>query len=128
VAQDQNRPVFPAADRIEVGPTDLPPVFWPRVRASRETFLTESSGLQDWPLLGVGAEGNAFFDARPNPPGWVCMCIFQGARFDLPFQTLVTPIAAVAIATLNEWGMIVMALLLTGIVLWRVRFLARPNA
>ena len=35
------------------------------------------------------AGGNLFFDALPNPPGWVCTCEFAGASFDLPFQTLV---------------------------------------
>jgi hypothetical protein len=33
--------------------------------------------------------GNLFFDARPNPPGWVCNCEFPGERLDLPFQTVV---------------------------------------
>lgn len=34
--------------------------------------------------------GSLFFDVRPNPVGvWVCNCDFAGARFDLPFQTLV---------------------------------------
>ncbi|MGB5258752.1 MAG: hypothetical protein WBN44_15970, partial [Woeseiaceae bacterium] len=33
------------------------------------------------------AEGNAFFDARPNPPGWVA---FFGGTDDLPFETVVT--------------------------------------
>jgi hypothetical protein len=35
--------------------------------------------------------GNLYFDALPNPPGWVCVCSFPGDRFDLPFQTLVEP-------------------------------------
>ena len=35
--------------------------------------------------------GNAFFDSRPNPPGWVCICDFAGSALDLPFQTLVAP-------------------------------------
>jgi hypothetical protein len=43
--------------------------------------------------------GNLYFDARPNPPGWVCVCSFPGDRFDLPFQTLVEPFVAPIPAT-----------------------------
>jgi hypothetical protein len=38
--------------------------------------------------------GNLYFDALPNPSGWVCVCSFPGDRFDLPFQTLVEPLCA----------------------------------
>lgn len=48
-------------------------------------------GVFQGPLGDSYGGGNAFFDALPNPPGWVCSCIFAGARFDLPFQTLVDP-------------------------------------
>jgi HYR domain len=33
--------------------------------------------------------GDAWFDARPNALGWVCMCEFAGSAFDLPFRTWV---------------------------------------
>ena len=42
--------------------------------------------------------GNLYFDARPNPPGWVCVCNFAGASYDLPFQTLVEVPTAPTIA------------------------------
>ncbi len=49
-------------------------------------------GVFQGPIGDSYPGGNAFFDARPNPAGvWVCMCDFTGARFDLPFQTLVEP-------------------------------------
>jgi hypothetical protein len=41
------------------------------------------------PVGDTYAPGNLYFDALPNRPGWVCVCTFAGARFDLPFQTLV---------------------------------------
>lgn len=43
--------------------------------------------------------GEGYFDARPNPPGWVCICDHVGASFDLPFQTVVEldPFIAVVI-------------------------------
>jgi hypothetical protein len=47
-------------------------------------------GVYRGPIGDSYPGGNAFFDARPNPVGaWVCICDFAGARFDLPFQTLV---------------------------------------
>jgi hypothetical protein len=35
------------------------------------------------------AGGDGWFDARPNAPGWVCMCEFAGSPFDLPFRAWV---------------------------------------
>jgi hypothetical protein len=47
-----------------------------------------SCGVFRGPVGDSYPGGNAFFDSLPNPPGWVCICEFQGDRFDLPFQTL----------------------------------------
>jgi hypothetical protein len=55
--------------------------------------------------------GNLYFDARPNPPGWVCVCSFPGDRFDLPFQTLVEPFVAPIPAT-SPLHLVLLALLL----------------
>ena len=41
------------------------------------------------------AGGDGFFDARPNPPGWVRLGDFGPA--DLPFQTLVDPLLSVPV-------------------------------
>lgn len=46
-----------------------------------------SCGIFPGPLGDSYSGGAAYFDARPNPPGWVCFCDFT--RFDLPFQTVV---------------------------------------
>ena len=48
-----------------------------------------SFGVSQGPPGDSYAGGNLFFDALPNPPGWVCNCEFAEASFDLPFQTLV---------------------------------------
>ena len=53
---------------------------------------TGACGLFQGPTGDSYTGGDAFFDSRPNAPGWICGCEFQGARFDLPFETLVTPI------------------------------------
>jgi hypothetical protein len=50
---------------------------------------TGACGIFRGPVGDSYLLGNAFFDALPNPPGWVCICDFAGDRFDLPFQTLV---------------------------------------
>jgi HYR domain len=41
------------------------------------------------PAGDLYTEGDGWFDARPNAPGWVCMCEFAGSAFDLPFRTWV---------------------------------------
>jgi hypothetical protein len=46
------------------------------------------------PIGDSYSSGNLYFDALPNPPGWVCVCSFQGDRFDLPFQTAVEPLCS----------------------------------
>jgi hypothetical protein len=52
----------------------------------------ESCGVFQGPVGDSYAGGKAFFDARPNAQGqWVCICDYPGDRFDLPFQTLMTP-------------------------------------
>jgi hypothetical protein len=38
------------------------------------------------PLASSYAGGQAFFDARPNPPGWIPFSDFPGTPDDLPFQ------------------------------------------
>lgn len=53
-----------------------------------------SCGVFQGPLGDSYPGGNLYFDALPNPPGWVCVCSFPGDRFDLPFQTLVEPLCA----------------------------------
>ena len=57
-----------------------------------------SCGVFRGPIGDSYPGGNAFFDSRPNPVGiWVCICDFLGARFDLPFQTLVETTLQVSI-------------------------------
>ncbi|MBI5628804.1 MAG: hypothetical protein HY953_07775 [Candidatus Rokubacteria bacterium] len=46
-------------------------------------------GLFQGPPGDSYAGGEALSRARPNPPGWACMCDFWDARLDLPFATLV---------------------------------------
>lgn len=47
-------------------------------------------GVSRGPIGDSYPGGNLFFDSRPNTAGvWVCVCDFPGARFDLPFQTVV---------------------------------------
>jgi hypothetical protein len=56
---------------------------------------TGSCGIFQGPPGDSYPGGNLFFIALPNPPGvWVCNCDFAGASFDLPFKTLVNPVAA----------------------------------
>lgn len=49
-------------------------------------------GVFGGPVGDSYVAGNLYFDALPNPPGWLCACSFAGDRFDLPFQTLVDPV------------------------------------
>jgi hypothetical protein len=54
---------------------------------------TGECGVFQGPVGDSYSRGNAFFDARPNAAGvWVSISDFPGARFDLPFQTLMEPI------------------------------------
>ena len=72
------------------------PVFFPVGR--RFGFILSSPGNCAMDLAPAGesyARGRAYFDARPNPPGWVCLCEFTGNPFDLPFQTVVQPACVV---------------------------------
>ena len=68
--------------------------------------------------------GNLYFDARPNPPGWVCVCSFPGDRFDLPFQTLVEKAAPAEVPMLAEGALFGLAVLLGGLALAALR---RPD-
>jgi PASTA domain len=54
-----------------------------------------SCGLIPGPIGESYTRGNAYFDARPNPPGWVCLCAFANTANDLAFQTLVDPVCRV---------------------------------
>jgi PASTA domain len=55
-----------------------------------------SCGLTPGPVGDSYTRGNAYFDARPNPPGiWVCLCGFANTADDLAFQTLVDPVCRV---------------------------------
>jgi hypothetical protein len=55
---------------------------------------TGSCGIFQGPSGNSYSGGNLFFIALPNPAGvWVCNCDFAGASFDLPFKTLVNPVA-----------------------------------
>lgn len=49
-----------------------------------DSFCSISNGPVGDPYSG----GNGFFDARPNPPGWVAQAEFPDAPQDLPFYTL----------------------------------------
>jgi hypothetical protein len=46
----------------------------------------DSCGIWPGPVGNPYTAGDAFFDARPNPPGWVPL---RQGRADLPFETLV---------------------------------------
>lgn len=50
-----------------------------------------SCGISPGPVGNPYAGGSAYFDSRPNPPGWLPLSIGD-ARSDLPFQTLVEPV------------------------------------
>jgi hypothetical protein len=69
-------------------------------------------GVYRGPVGNSYAGGNLYFDAVENLPlGWVCVCVFAGDRFDLPFQTLVEPPVTFQstqndIASLNNSGQI----------------------
>jgi hypothetical protein len=57
-------------------------------------FTVETVGEDSYCSMGQGPDGdsyprgNAFFDSRPNPPGWVSQKEFPSAWQDLPFYTL----------------------------------------
>jgi hypothetical protein len=88
------------------------PAFWPAPATFRRFVLTtpvplaagqqyaivlDSTGLTasancaafQGPIGDPYASGKGYFDARPNQPGWVCLCAFAGSRFDLPFRAMV---------------------------------------
>lgn len=70
----------------------------PLIAGQRYAIVLNSSGVTasagcgifHGPLGDPYPGGKAYFDARPNAPGWVCICDFAGSRFDLPFQTVMT--------------------------------------
>ena len=45
-------------------------------------------GLTRAPAGDTYPRGDAFFDARPNPPGWIAFEEFPGEAFDIPFRTV----------------------------------------
>jgi len=49
-----------------------------------DCMLAESTPAANYP------HGQGFFDARPNPPGWVPFANVQGAPDDLPFQLVLS--------------------------------------
>ena len=49
---------------------------------------TGSCGLLRAELGDTYPSGAAYFDARPNPPGWLSKQEFPGEPWDLPFQTM----------------------------------------
>ena len=46
-------------------------------------------GIFQGPVGDPYTQGDLYFDAPPNAPGWVCKCDFANARRDLPFRTYV---------------------------------------
>lgn len=68
------------------------PVFFPARR--RFAFVLDSPGDCGMAIAPLGdsyPRGQGYFDARPNPPGWLCLCEFRDGPYDLPFQTVVQP-------------------------------------
>jgi hypothetical protein len=49
----------------------------------------DSCGLFRGPVGEAYSRGSAFFDARPNPPGWLALKGFRDTPYDLPFKTWV---------------------------------------
>lgn len=49
---------------------------------------TSSCGIWPGPIGDPYGGGDAYFDARPNAPGWI---LLSSGRRDLPFQTFVEP-------------------------------------
>jgi hypothetical protein len=85
-------PDFPTAFRTYALAT---PVFM--ARGSRFAIVlhsTGSCGMRPGPDGDPYVGGQGYFDARPNPPGWLCLCSFPGF-WDLPFQTFVEPACGV---------------------------------
>jgi len=70
---------------------------------------TGSFGLFQGPLGNPYPGGDAYFDARPNPPGWIPI---GQPRFDIPFQTLVESSAVPEPSTM---------LLINPLLLWVIR-------
>ena len=67
------------------------PVFVPRgTQFAIVLYSSGSCGTRPGPDGDSYAGGQGYFDARPNQPGWVCLCGFAGP-WDLPFQTFVEP-------------------------------------
>jgi hypothetical protein len=48
-----------------------------------------SCSLRPGPIGNAYGGGSAFFDARPNPPGWLALKGFRDTPHDLPFKTWV---------------------------------------
>jgi PASTA domain len=85
-------PDFPTAFRTYALAT---PVFM--ARGSKFAIVlhsTGSCGMRPGPDGDPYPGGQGYFDARPNPPGWLCLCSFPGF-WDLPFQTFVEPACGV---------------------------------
>ena len=102
---------FPAAT---LPPVTLPPDFVRLPFDSPTAFLAGdafaivlrtggSFGIFQGPPGNSYQGGDAYFDARPNPPGWVPL---GPPTFDLPFQTVVQPTAVPEPQTLSMVGTI----------------------
>ncbi len=48
-----------------------------------------SCGVRPGPIGDAYDRGSAYFDARPNPPGWISLKGFRDTPHDLPFKTWV---------------------------------------
>ncbi len=104
---------FPAVEVGSIAPGEYQDFYFP---ASIEVdagdvlaFTAETFGMDSFCSYAQGPNGdsyivgNAFFDSRPNPPGWVPQSEFPLAWQDLPFYTLMSD------PSLAEEGMCVAA-------------------
>ena len=82
-------PAFPSTFRQYGLATPLP-----LYRGQQFAIVVHSSGscgMRPAPDGDSYPAAHGYFDARPNPPGWLCLCGFAAQPWDLPFQTFVEP-------------------------------------
>lgn len=91
-------PFFPALPTFRALVLSAPVYLAAGSRFAIVLMSTGDCAVAPGPVGDSYIPGNLYFDARPNPPGWVCVCDFAGASYDLPFQTLVEVPTAPTIA------------------------------
>jgi hypothetical protein len=107
--------LFPGPSGFMPMPLGTPPFIPAETQFAVILSASGSCGVVPGPDGDPYSRGNAYFDARPNPPGvWVCQCDFANTPYDLAFQTFVERICEVphlvgtagsdGAGTLREYG------------------------